>query len=113
MTPLYQTNWKPFPSDENQKPFSLTEKEISKAETSYHGRKYSIVSRRNKDNTYFVGAVWIDTSLPEHVASCINVPKNQIQMAVKEANRWMSKMSSGGPMSEVSRHRQATKGEKA
>lgn len=100
-------SWKPY--RDQDKPFTLTAKEVERATESYHGKRYTIVSRPQEDGLYFVGAVWVETGYVVNYCACLKVPKSDIQAAVKEVNRWMDKLAMGGEMSSVSRHRAATK----
>ena len=98
-------NWKPY--RDQDKPFTLTAKEVARATLAYHGKRYTIVSRPQADGTYFVGAVWVESGYPVDCCACVKVPKSDIQAAVKDANRWMDKLAMGGEMSSESRHRDA------
>ena len=78
-------------SNQNFKPFNISEKEIARAET-FKDLKYTIVVRPQPDGRYLVVAIDLNTRLPLFdVAIEFAESKDDIHRAVVSINRWIDK----------------------
>lgn len=90
----------------SKKPFTLTPSEIARADTSYSDNiiRYTIVRRLQSNGQYLCAAVNVDTG--KVIEAEVAEDRADCRRAIKEVNRWLDKMGTGGPMSSKSRHRE-------